>query len=1043
MRTTRGVWSVFCAILSWQFGQCAGADDLLCDQVTLSATSSTKWSVFCDATASDKLVFSPQRVQSFSVGHKESVTFKLSEPSQIYLSSTFHHIKPLISPNLTIFSLSAEPGWIHTTAVTIDPMAFAKLSALEVLIDSRLNQFSRIEASTSDEATLAKWMKDGTLQIDNIRPAEDKCADGTLKQIQGLSQEFTVCVTLSSTVDSEAVFTESGPTDSSSDAVDGATSGSEDDDLATSTSGSSSSTSESNSTNESAGKDASGSLKSSTFTTAATKDETRSQLKTLSPQGRTDESTTTTADNHGKDDDASFPVVIAIALSCGTAVAVTIGYFLFRRRRLQERASEDGFDKPLRPLGSLTSIATEDFSFAERRNSVASMASNSMITPLPELRLSRDPSHGSRRASAPATPLGGSFDAKYSGGYSDMSSPSEVSATAQRFVMSKSLQVLTGVTDFSFPEVGNSVEDRGTTRHKLQDALQDILNDGSNIEINGKMYECYGTLDETQYSFICKCRPEDDAATRLWLKLYAENDTIYAAREYQVLQSLQQDPATLSFVPQLADVQPRKTLKGVTCSALLIEMGTSTTFLHVVRGQMEKSSQSSVAHQLSRIVRALECLHSRHFIHGSLNLESILIFDNDKLKFRDLEHATKFNGDVHYCAVASVEFLPPEIARHILSDGCEGSDGSSLSAAVPIAASYSFDIWSLGIVILKMYSSSKHLDEFSGCGKPVDMLKRLADPNFNLERSIALYVPHEDVKDLVRQCLQREPSFRPKIDAILRHPVLQAHEHEMVLQLAHSTIVGSQRSGLSSAKIRDEKTGCEPTPPSLWFFLPPKEIGLDRCLSIDEWVVEMELLLQKKDSRESELAFPLLFMCEASTGLNRPCDSTGPYRSRLSVPLSLISLVMPLVQETTLFLETKAILSGDSALHIAQVSGLGQRQWSELMNFYRALEKMQMAPVSSFTLMMLKPLEEMLANGDRTNAQQVLDEVKYLAFTQEKRDHVQSLLEIIATSNAADTAAAMATSSQEWSGLRKCHVELDDTSVNLCGTRWLCRGHLP
>uniref|UniRef100_K3WVV8 Protein kinase domain-containing protein n=1 Tax=Globisporangium ultimum (strain ATCC 200006 / CBS 805.95 / DAOM BR144) TaxID=431595 RepID=K3WVV8_GLOUD len=609
--------------------------------------------------------------------------------------------------------------------------------------------------------------------------------------------------------------------------------------------------------------------------------------------------------------------------------------------------------------------------------------------------------------------------------------------------MSKSLQVLAGMTDFSFPEVNTLVEGRETARHKLQQAVQGILNDGSNIDINGKMYECYGTLDESQYSFACKCRPVDDASTRLWLKFYVENDTIHVAKEYQVLHSLQQEPATLSFVPRLVDIQPRKTLNGATCSALLIEMGTSTTFLHIVRGQMEKSSQFSVAHQLSRIVRALECLHSHHFIHGSLNMESILIFDNDKLKFRDLEHATKFNGDVHGCASASVEFQPPEIARRILSDGCEGSDGSSLSAAVPITASYSFDIWSLGIMILKMYSSSKHLDEFNGCDKPADMLKRLADPSFNFERSIALYVPHEDVKDLVRQCLQREPSFRPKIDAILRHPVLQTYEHEMALQLARSTIVVSQRSGLSTAKIRDDKTEYESTPPSLWFFLPPTEIGLDRCLSIDEWVAEMESLLEKKDSCESELEFPLLFMCEASTGFHRPCDSTGPYKSRLSVPLPLISLVVPLVQEAMLFLEAKAILSGDSALHIAQVSGLGQRQWSELIKFYRALEKMVLTTVSSFTLMMLKPLEEMLATGDRKNTHQVMDEVKYLAFTQEKRDYVQSLLEIIATSSATDITAAVSKSNQEWFGLRKCQVEIDDTAVNLCGTRWFCRNHLP
>lgn len=871
-------------------------------------------------------------------------------------------------------------------------------------------------------------MQAGTLQIDNVRPAEDRCADGVLKQINGLSQVFSVCVTPPSTVGSEAMLLVGNSVGSGSDAASGDASGSEDKPSASTSGPSSSDSGASNESSRESSEEDDGSSDSH---------RTRSQSSTPSPQADLGTSATTIAKSTN-DDDTSFPAIIVVSLSCGIAAALTIGYFFFRRRRQHERSSDlsDGYDKPRRPLGSLfTSTATEDVSFLERSNSLAALASCSMITPPPEARVSRESQHEGGRASAPATPIGGIFEAaKYS--YSNLNSPSELAAAAHGFVMSKSLQSLTGVTNLSFAEVGNPVGDRIATRRRLRNVLQGILNDGGTVEVNEQMYECYGALDETQYSFLCKCRPVHDASnTALWLKLFVEHDAIYAAKEHHVLQLLHQEPRAARFVPRLVDAQTQKKLDGVKCSALLMEMGSATTFLHVVRGQMEKSSQFSVAHQLSRVVHALECLHSRQYMHGSLNMESIVIFDDDTLKFRDLEHATRFKGDIHGYASASAEFLPPEMARHVLCDGyCDGSDGSSTSAD-PIAASYSFDIWSLGIAILKMYSSSKHLDEFSGCNEPADILLRLAEPSFNFERSIALYVPHEDVKDLARQCLQREPSFRPRIDAILRHPVFQAHEHELSLQEVARPSFVPQRNG-PAVNTSDEKKAQEDTPPSLWFFLPPKQIGLDQCLSIDEWVAEMNLLLQERKPDEPELALPLLFMCETSMGLSRPCDSTGPYKSRLSVPLSLLSLVVPLVQETILFLEAKAILS---ELHIAQVSGLGKRQWSELMKFYRALEKMLLAPVSAFTLMMLKPLEEMLANGDRANAQQVLDEVTNLAFSQEKRDHVQSLLDIIATTDA--TAATLKTN-QEWSGLRKCHVEREP-SVGLCNSRWLCRDHLP
>lgn len=893
--------------------------------------------------------------------------------------------------------------------------------------------------SESDEKTLSKWMKSGTLQIDNIRSSGD-CTDGNVRQIPGLSQAFSVCVTpdTASTARNEAFVLPGGTSSNTTSSAS---------DFGSSDSGSDQ-----------------GDDTSSNSTPAPVSSETRNKTP-ISPSplpnrksSKDDESSATAAQTSDKDaSDASFPVVITISLSCGILIALTIGYFFFRRRRLNESAAasrvvSDGMEKPHRPQGSLwTSLSTEEFSsFMGRRNSCSAATECSMMTPPPELRLRSWIDSGDDSVlssfSMPATPIRGSYDTLKSsgGGYSNISSPSDnVPALAQGFIMSKSLQSLTGVANFCFddPPETPGVEDRLAVRKKLRGVVEAILNGdaGNNqVTINDQVFECVGVLEETQYSFICKCHPVNDASKKLWLKLFVEHDAIYAAKEYRVLQLLQREPKCAAFVPQLVEVQTHKRLNKVKCSALVMDMGTSTTFLHVVRGQMEKSSQFSVVHQLSRVVHALECLHSHNFIHGSLNMDTIVIFDNNKLKFRDLEHATRFKGDVHGYTQASVEFLPPEMARNVLCDGFfDGSEGSM--SAEPIAASYAFDIWSLGVIILKMYASGKHLDEFSGCEHPADVLLRLAQPNFHFERSIALCVPHDDVKDLVRQCLQREPSFRPRIDAILRHPVFQAYEHELSLQSARPTVVSQRRGGSINSASRGEMALSESTPPSLWLFLPPKEIGLDNCLSIDNYVSQMKQLMDHKNPGDSEITFPLLFMCESSEGLDRPCECTGAYKACVAVPLSLLSLVVPLIQETTLFLEAKAVLS---ELHIAEVNGLGKRQWSELMNFYRALEKMTVAPVSPFTQMMLKPLQEMLATGDRASAQQVLDEVKCLVFSQEKREHVHSLLEIVATSddNAQARSLKKGGNTPDWTVLRKCQL---DGESSLDSTRWLCRDHLP
>lgn len=753
-----------------------------------------------------------------------------------------------------------------------------------------------------------------------------------------------------------------------------------------------------------------------------------------------DEDATATTRSSASERDVSFPTVMAISLSCGALIALIVGLFVVRRRRSQQRASmspSDSMEKPLHPLGSRGSFWTSSRSqeITSRRDQphVSALTERSMATVPPELRftgnLASIPDSGG--AAALATPIRASELASQKDGISGLGSPIELATIAGGFVMSKSLQSLTGVVGCSFNDPGgNSVEDRGTARKKLRAKLEALL-EGENrsVAVNDMEYKCFGALDETQYSFIVKCRPANDASTRLWLKIFVEHDAIYASKELRVLQLLQRDNTCMAFVPQLVDSQMHKKLRGIKCSVLITEMGTSTSFLHVARGTVDKGSQFSVVYPLSRVAHALQYLHTHRFIHGGLNMETIVVYGDDALKFRDLEHATPFKGEVSSYSLASLEFVPPEMARSVLCSGLfDGMEGSI--SAEPLAASYAFDIWSLGVLILKMYASGKHLDEFSGCDKPTDMLVRLAQPGFHFERSIGLYVPHHDVKDLVRQCLQSEPSFRPRIDAVLRHPVFQAYGHELTLRRTHST----PACGLTvrSAKVE------ESSPPSLWLFLPPEEIGLDRCLSVDDWVVRMEQLLQMRKPGDPELLFPLLFLCETTSGLQRACHSVGVYKSHVSAPLSLLSLIVPLVQETTVLLEARAALSG---LPIADVSGLGKRHWAELTSFYRALEKMLLAPVSSFTQMALSPLQELLADGGRANAQQVLDEVACIAFSVEKREHTKSLLEIVVATGSSDRVDGM--SGADWAALRKCEVESDTPSAAIDTARWLCRDHVP
>lgn len=78
------------------------ANGLVCDRVTLSATSASEWSVYCDSLTSTKLTFDPSQVHSLFVDQGNSVALQSQTPTQIYLSSAFNRVDNLISTKLTI-----------------------------------------------------------------------------------------------------------------------------------------------------------------------------------------------------------------------------------------------------------------------------------------------------------------------------------------------------------------------------------------------------------------------------------------------------------------------------------------------------------------------------------------------------------------------------------------------------------------------------------------------------------------------------------------------------------------------------------------------------------------------------------------------------------------------------------------------------------------------------------------------------------------------------------------------------------------------------
>jgi serine/threonine protein kinase len=779
-----------------------------------------------------------------------------------------------------------------------------------------------------------------------------------------------------------------------------------------------------------------------------------------------EESIASTQDSGGMD---VIPVTImSVVIPAILAVGVTLAFILRKRRRMQDRETDGILDLP-HPFDKSSSGRFEtsgNFTAVESEFSRSRMSSGS--------HRQDDNEHGSCVGLA-VTPTdatqqqGASTSANV--GYVNLESPHEAHQNRQSSNRddgdsSHSLELLGTQSTASV----TSVQTRATARTALRSALETLLTTQSTdpLSVNANQYAFNpGTrIEETPVAFFVDCylssRKSEGPAppAKLVLKFFIEEDADLAGRESYALSCLQHDEAARAFAPWLVDdaleyeLDLTSNAVKLSCCVLVLEKPNCMTLrAHVA------TSREPVEHQVACAVSALRALHGRGLVHGALHTDSLVACAPDShLKFWGLECASRAGHKVpcpddDLLSVAQAECVAPELATLTLEHNAS------------LRASSSLDVWSLGVIILKMQAPGRHLEEFKGYTTGREVFERLtSDLDGELssscffERSIASFVSSDDVKDLLRLCLQRTPTLRPSADFISKHKAFQSREREVsrvttvrsaAVPRLLSAIIEEKDVAPQAAEPEREASGKdqlekllddvapEPLPPSLWLFLPPSELEIDftqraGLYSKEQWVAKLKQLQQQQ---ALELRFPLVFMCETcESSAAVPCSNATTTKYGTSVPSSLLPLVMPLVRETMLFLEARTILSNGSS--VGEVSGLASpQQWEELRTFYSALEGMELATLNPVNELELAPMEQQLQSRDPAKAQLVLDQLSQLIFSEEKREYVRNLLDALVSEEPFVAPAERSS----WAALRR----FDVSSVTTSQTRWLCSHHAP
>ncbi|KAF0719543.1 hypothetical protein As57867_000956, partial [Aphanomyces stellatus] len=176
------------------------------------------------------------------------------------------------------------------------------------------------------------------------------------------------------------------------------------------------------------------------------------------------------------------------------------------------------------------------------------------------------------------------------------------------------------------------------------------------------------------------------------------------------------------------------TLAGVDCFALVMERGQGNCHDQLREIQSDAFLRLRC---VDHVTRAVGYLHTNEYVHGDLKLENVVQFGSYKLI--DFDNATRMGHTMARRCTKS--YCPPELALHLRAGG------------PPVQASATFDLWCLGVLVLKLFVKNGVLVEFDGLDGDA-ILDVIAAPGFSFQASLRAADVNGRQRKYLAKCLE-------------------------------------------------------------------------------------------------------------------------------------------------------------------------------------------------------------------------------------------------------------------------------------------------